>query len=362
MAIDPVAQLAIDDARAICAIEAPPFAEGRRGAFVAERFAALGLAVRTDAIGNVIAVLPGEIEPPVVFAAHLDTVFAAGTPLVFEEQSGRLHAPGIGDNSLGVAGLLHLARASAGRTLKRSVALVATVGEEGLGDLRGAKALVAELPMEAFVAVEGAMVDQLEIAAVGSVRFRVTVRGPGGHPWSDRGTRSAVDGLLDALTAARAAAPSTEAEIGLNAGTIRGGTAINVIAAEATAELDLRCEDDRELVASAGRVRAALLAEASDGLVVDVEQIGHRPGGGVAADHPLIEAARHARRVAGLPPAIEGSSSTDANAAYGRGIPAITVGITTGGAAHTTGEYIDLAPVAGGLRALTALAMGLAGG
>jgi tripeptide aminopeptidase len=209
----------------------------------------------------------------------------------------------------------------------------------------------------AFVAVEGQMLDAIKLAGVGSIRLRLTVRGPGGHPWGDRGTPSAVHGLVDLLAGALAEAHG--ADVVLNVGVIRGGTVINAIAGEASAEIDLRAEDDGALRAVAARVQE-VLEWTPAGLEVAVEPIGRRPGGRIAPDHPLVAAARRARERAGLPPAEEGASSTDANAAYGRGIPAITVGVTTGGGAHRLDEYIDLAPLGRGLAALEALAEDLA--
>jgi tripeptide aminopeptidase len=351
--LDAVAQV-ISDTRRITAMPAPPFAEGARAELVAYLFGEAGVAARIDETGNVIAAPDGREGPnAVVFAAHLDTVFAAGTEIAFEEGDGRLAAPGVGDNSLAVAALLHLARHLRGRELSRPVVLAATVGEEGLGDLRGAKALLDDVDAGAFVAVEGQMLDALKTAGVGSIRLRVTVRGPGGHPWSDRGTPSAVHGLVDLLAGALGEAHA--ADVVLNVGVVRGGTVINAIAAEASAELDLRAEDDGALRGAAARIEE-VLAWSPEGLEVTVEPLGRRPGGRVAPDHPLVEAARRARERAGLPPAEEGASSTDANAAYGRGIAAITVGVTTGGNAHRLDEYIDLGPVAKGLAALEALA------
>jgi acetylornithine deacetylase/succinyl-diaminopimelate desuccinylase-like protein len=338
---------------------APPFGEGPRAELVAWMLGDAGAPARIDETGNVIAPVGGEGPDTVVFAAHLDTVFEAGTEIAFEEEDGRLAAPGIGDNSVAVAALVHLARHLRDRPLARPVALVATVGEEGLGDLRGAKALLDEMPVGAFVAVEGQMLESIKLAAVGSVRLRVTVRGPGGHPWGDRGTPSAVHGLVDLLAGALAEAHG--ADVVLNVGVVRGGTAINAIAAEASAELDLRAEDDRALRGVTARVEE-VLAWTPEGLEVIVEPIGRRPGGRIAPDHPLVVAARRARERAGLPTAEEGASSTDANAAYGRGIPAITVGVTTGGNAHRLDEYIDLAPLGRGLAALEALADDLTSG
>src|SRR3954447_13538806 len=351
-----VAQL-LDDTRRICAMPAPPFGGGPGAGLAGWMLGGGGAPATIDATGNVVARLGPAEGDAVVFAAHLDTVFAAGTEIRFEESDGRLAAPGVGDNSIAVAALLHLARHLRDREIATPVALVATVGEEGLGDLRGAKALLDEMAVGAFVAVEGQMLHAIKTAAVGSVRYRVTVRGPGGHPWSDRGTPSAAHGLVDALSGALAEAHT--AGIVLNVGTMRGGTVINAIAGEAVAELDLRAEDDRLLQAAASRVEE-IVGWTHDALEATVEALGRRPGGRIAPDHPLVEAARRARERAGLPPAEEGASSTDANAALGRGIPAITVGITTGGNAHRLDEYIDFGPIARGLRSLEALAEELA--
>ena len=265
----------IADTRRICAMPAPPFAEGPRAELVAFLLGETGVAARIDETGNVIAA-PGGAEGPdaVVFAAHLDTVFAEGTEIAFAEGDGRLAAPGIGDNSIAVAALLHLARHLRGRTLTRPVVLAATVGEEGLGDLRGAKALLDDLDVGAFVAVEGQMLDAIKTAGVGSIRLRVTVRGPGGHPWSDRGTPSAVHHLVDLLAGALGEAHA--AGIVLNVGIVRGGTVINAIAGEAGAELDLRSEDDGLLRGTAARVEE-VLAWSPAGLEVAVEPLGRRP-------------------------------------------------------------------------------------
>ncbi len=237
--------------------------------------------------------------------------------------------------------------------------LAATVGEEGLGDLRGAKHLLTHTDCHGFVAIEGAMLDRIEIGGVGSVRYRVIYRGPGGHSWADRGTPSAVHGLL--TRAATFLASSVSPAVAVNIGRIQGGTSINTIAAEATLELDLRSEDATALSDISGLARAHF-NPAPDGLSAALEPLGERPSGHTSPDHPLVAAARDARRRAGLAPAQEGTSSTDANAAYGHGIPAITVGVTTGGNAHRPDDYVDLEPLPQGLRALEILADTVVGG
>jgi acetylornithine deacetylase/succinyl-diaminopimelate desuccinylase-like protein len=340
----------------ICAVPAPTFDEQSRAALVEELLKDAGCGVvRRDEIGNVVCALGQLDEPAIVFAAHLDTVFGPEQPIeiVHDGAAGRIIAPGIGDNSLGVAALLHLARRFAGRSPRRPLVLAATVGEEGRGDLRGAKHLLSNVACAAFVAVEGATLDRIDVGGVGSTRYRIAYRGPGGHSWADRGTPSAIHGLITraAVFLADRARPGVSA----NFGRIQGGTSINTIAAEANVELDLRSEDPAALDAVASRVRE-LFTAAPPGLAAAVEQIGQRPSGHTPPDHPLVQAARAARRRANLPPAEEGTSSTDANAAYGRGIPAITVGVSTGGNAHRPDDYIDVAPVAQGLRALELLA------
>lgn len=357
--LPPDADRVLADARRICAVPAPTFHEEARAELVSELLADAGLAPTRDEAGNVIAELgDGRAEDAVVFAAHLDTVFSADTEIIFTEDSGRLAAPGLGDNSLAVAALVELARRLPSRRPRRRIVLAATVGEEGLGDLRGAKTLLDDRPCAAFIALEGQMLDSLTVAAAGSVRFRIVVRGPGGHPWSDRDNPSAIHALLEPL--ARLVGRLQGDGLVANVGVIAGGTVINAIAGEARAELDVRSEDEAELRRAAELVHAAF-AGVGGGLEAEVAELGHRPGGRIDPGDPLLAAARQARRRAGLPPAPELASSTDANAAHGRGIPAITVGVTTGANAHRLDEYIDLKPLPAGLAALEALALDVAG-
>lgn len=345
------AEIVLVDAQRICAVPAPTFAEEPRAQLVAELFAAAGAPAVLDDVGNVLCRIGGD-GPAVVLAAHLDTVFGPDQPIEIVRRGGRIAAPGIGDNSLAVAALLAMARRLAARPPQRPVVLAATVGEEGLGDLRGAKHVAATVDCACFVALEGMSLDVIEVGGIGSERYRVTYSGPGGHSWSDRGTPSALHGLITRAAELVAIDPGPGGV--LNVGRVHGGTSINTIAAEATLELDLRARDAAQLTALADRAEA-LLRRAPTGLTAVVERVGQRPAGAIAPDHPLLEAARRARAGAGLAPAEEGFSSTDANAAYGREIPAITVGVTTGAHAHRQDEYINEAPTAHGLRALELL-------
>jgi tripeptide aminopeptidase len=355
------ASIVLVDCQRVCAVPAPTFHESARAALVEEMFREAGCQAWTDEAGNVLCAFGQPAVPAVVFAAHLDTVFGPEETIeiVHDEEGGRIVGPGIGDNSLGVAALLHLARRFAGRSPCPPLVLAATVGEEGRGDLHGAKRLLAETPCAAFVAVEGAMLDRIDLGGVGSTRYRITYRGPGGHAWADRGTPSAIHGILE--RAGAFLSHCARAEVSANIGRIQGGTSINTIAAEAALELDLRSEDPAALEAVARQAREHFGA-APPGLEASVEQIGQRPPGHTPPDHPIVQAARNARRLAGLDPAAEGTSSTDANAAYGRGIPAITVGVSTGGNAHRPDDYIDVEPLAQGLHALELLAESLVPG
>jgi len=312
----------------------------------------------TDAAGDVLARFGPPDGPAAIVAAHLDTVFPAGTPLDPRREGDRLHGPGIGDDCLGLAALLHLARRLAGDAPQRPVLIAATVGEEGLGDLRGARAVLDAHACDAFVAVEGHGRDTLQVAGIGSARLRARLSGPGGHSWGDRGTPSAVHALAGALHAAIEAAGGAH----LNVGVVAGGTSINTIAAEAVAELDLRDGDDAALEATTGRVAAALRAALPPGVDLELEPIGRRPAGTTPRDHPLPAAARAARAAAGLPAAEETASSTDANAALGRGIPAVGVGLTHGADAHRLDEHVDLEPLEAGIAALEHLTRALGRG
>lgn len=345
----------IADALAICAVAAPTFAEGERAALVAGRLRAQGAAPRIDAAGNVVARFGAADGPAAIVAAHLDTVFAAGTPLRPRRDGGVLRGPGIGDDALALAALVHLARrlAGAARAPAHPVVLAATVGEEGLGDLRGARALLDAVECDAFVALEGHGLESIQVAGIGSARLIATVHEPGGHSWSDRGAPSAVHTLVRALHAGLRAAGRGH----MNVGVIRGGTSVNTIAAEAEAEIDLRDGDDAVLDRRAAAVSRALAAAGAS-----VRQVGRRPAGRTPADHPLVAAARAARAAAGLPPANESASSTDANAAMGRGIPAICVSLTDGAHSHRVDEHVELGPLPAGLAAVEQLVDALAAG
>jgi acetylornithine deacetylase/succinyl-diaminopimelate desuccinylase-like protein len=339
----------VRDALELCAIPAPTFDEAARAVEVVRRLEALDLRPARDAAGNVLVRLGGD-GPALVVSAHLDTVFPASTPLAPRREGGRLLGPGIGDNSVALAALLALARILADEPPERPIVLAATTGEEGLGDLRGIKAVLDGVQATALISLEGHERDELVVEGVASARFRATYRGPGGHSWGDRGRPSAVHALVSAAHEALAAAsPAT-----VNVGVVHGGTSVNTIAAEAVLEIDLRSVEDAVVEASADRVARAL-ASAPDGVVALVEAVGRRPGGSLPPDSPLLAAAQRARAAAGLPPATLSGASTEANAGFVRGLPSLCVGLTHGGNAHRTDEWIEVEPLADGLAAVVGL-------
>ncbi|HEX2189843.1 MAG TPA: M20/M25/M40 family metallo-hydrolase [Longimicrobiaceae bacterium] len=340
-------------------VPAPSFAEEERGARVRARFAELGLAeAGCDEVGNVLARLPRPAEPgaaPVVVSAHLDTVFAAGTDLTPRHEGDRVYAPGITDNTRGLAALLALARVlrGAGIRTRRPLLFVATVGEEGIGDLRGVKHLFREgSPLRdaaAFLSLDGSGTGRIVHRAIGSRRLRVTVRGPGGHSWADRGAPNPVQALSAAVVAMGRVQPPPSARSAVTVARIGGGTSINSIPAEAWAEIDLRSETPQPLVRLEEEVRAAVHAavEAENrargrrgrALTHSFDTIGDRPSGATDPDAELVRAAVEVTRALGDQAELA-ASSTDSNVAISLGIPAVTVGAGgESGGVHTLGEW-----------------------
>ncbi|HEX2166039.1 MAG TPA: M20/M25/M40 family metallo-hydrolase [Longimicrobiales bacterium] len=333
-------------------IPAPSGSEGERGRWFADRLHELGLAPVTDSAGNVHAVTPAADTHAkrLVIAAHLDTVFDAGTPLDVRRDGGRLTGPGISDNARGLAGLLALARGlhSAGWPTERPLALVATVGEEGAGDLRGVKHYISHHARStaAFIALDGAGAARIITAGVGSRRLRVTFRGPGGHSWSDWGVPNAIHAAgraIAALTSLRLpSAPRTT----LSVGRIGGGTSINAVPGEAWFEVDLRSESLAPLQDLEAEVRDQIertrRAEArTREMQVDVSVFGDRPAGRTSEADPLVQAAVAATRDINQVPQLA-SSSTDANVPMAEGIPAIAIGAGgDAGGSHTLREWYD---------------------
>lgn len=350
-----LAQQVVQWAIEIQQVAAPTFQEAQRAELVLERFQAAGLAdVTLDAVGNVLGRLPGREAAlaPVVVSAHLDTVFPYETDLATWQSEGRIYGPGLGDNSIGVAALLGLAAAWPTRpsALPGDLWLVANVGEEGLGDLRGMRSLVDRFGDQprVYLVLEGMALGQIYHRALGVRRYRLRVNAPGGHSWVDYGQPSAIHELARLVIQLLAIPIPTKPRASLNVGVIRGGTSVNTLAAEAELELDLRAESP--VVLNNLRLQVENLVQAANCPPVQAsfEQIGKRPAGELSRSHPMVSWAEQCLRAQGLKPSLQ-IGSTDANIPLSQGLPAICLGVTRGGGAHTTGEYILTAPVASGL-------------
>ena len=341
--------------RAFTEVPAPPFGESERSAAVAAAWRAAGLDVRVDELGDVMAELPGGEGPRVLLASHLDTVFPAGTDVrVRELDDGRWAAPGVSDDGSGLAVLTALAEevAGGGGGRRPRVTLAATVGEEGLGDLRGARRVVAEHAgrVDVFVAVDGGL-GQVVSGSVGSHRLTARFRARGGHAWGDRGAPSAVHAMGDAIHALIRLDVPSEPSSSLNVGVAGGGSSVNAIAESASLTLDVRSVDADVLALLVGRVEQRLRSVARRHRVeLDVEVVGDRPAGRTA-DERLIVAARAALSRVGVEARVA-PSSTDANAAVAAGIPAIGFGVARGGDAHRVTEWIEPDSLLVGYRAL----------
>ena len=339
-------------------IASPTFAEGPRGEFIRDLFIQEKLDdVSMDSLGNVYARLPGKQKKAraLIVSAHLDTVFPAGTKLQIKEEAGKVFGPGIGDNSIGVAALFGILWGIRERKieLKHDVWFVANVGEEGLGDLRGMRGVVERFGNDelGYLVLEGLALGHVYHRAIGVRRYRITAKTRGGHSWSDYGQPSAVHELAAMVTQLTQVRLPREPRTTMNVGTIHGGTGVNVLAAEAKCELDLRSEDPVVLAKIVSQVEDIILHWNHEGVKIQAEIIGERPAGQVASDHPLVKLAVESLNAQGME-AILTTGSTDANVPLSKGIPALVMGITTGGGAHTMGEYIDTEPIERGMESL----------
>jgi tripeptide aminopeptidase len=335
-------------------IPAPTGAEQARADLVCRWWAEDGWTPRTDAAGNVWAQVAEGPGPGLLVCAHLDTVFPADLPHAVTVTPGRLS---VGDDSVAVAALSAVARLLRPDRDGRPVWLVATVAEEGRGNLAGIRHALARAPrpLAGVIAVEGNYLGRVVITGVGSVRWRVRYSGPGGHAWERAEAPSAVHAAAGAAArlaalAAIAARAGTGARRTVNIGLIGGGEAINARARNAWFDVDLRA-DSRSALQLLEKRAMGLVSAVPQGILVEVEDLGRRPAGSVTATSAIAQAAVAALRNAGLPHEFR-AASTDANAALDAGIPAIALGVTRGEGEHTPQEWIETAPVPGGLAAL----------
>jgi tripeptide aminopeptidase len=342
-------------------IPAPPFGESERAAWFLERFHSLGLTnVHRDEEGNAL----GEIGPErahagapcVLISAHLDTVFPAGTPTepLEDAEGARIYAPGICDNGAGLSALLGIAAALKFAKIAPPVPILfaANVGEEGEGDLRGMRHLFLRGDyrdrIAAAIALEGSGTSAVVTRALGSLRFRATVTGPGGHSWSDAGTPNPIVLLSRALAALDDLELPRDPMTTLNVGHISGGTSVNSIPSSAAALIEVRSTDAVALRSSAAAIRRVFEeltagyspADASSPKV-HLELIGDRPAAELAEDSMMLEMLRGVDRHLGLATE-QRVGSTDANIPLSMGIPAVAIGTGgVGGNIHTLQEWYD---------------------
>ena len=366
---------AVEEQIRLCEIPAPPFKEAERARAYADAFRAVGLKnVRVDREGNVIGERPGKApRPNVVLSAHLDTVFPEGTNVRVRREGPVLHGPGIGDDCRGLAVLLAVVRAldAAKVETRGTLTFVGTVGEEGLGDLRGVKALFAETlagRVDAFVSVDGSG-HGITNVSVGSHRYRVTFRGPGGHSYEDFGRANPAHALGRAMQIVAGLEVPARPRTTFSVGRIGGGTSVNAIPAEAWMEVDLRSSDPNALKALDARFRDAVsraLAQENarwrqnGRLTVTVEKIGDRPAGSMAADSPIVQTALTVSKALGVTAPLD-EGSTDSNVPMNLKVPAITVGSGgTGTGAHSLQESYDTTDSWRGSQRILLLAVALA--
>jgi acetylornithine deacetylase/succinyl-diaminopimelate desuccinylase-like protein len=342
----------------LCEIPAPVFKESDRAQAMRSSFEQLGLLnVRVDKAGNVLGERPGTSPSPhLVVAAHLDTVFPEGTDVRVRRSGTVLSGPGIGDNCRGLAVLLAVIR-----TLKRAdlpsagrITFVASVGEEGLGDLRGMRQLFGDTlkgRVDRFMAIDGAGLFVVN-KAVGSRRYRVTFKGPGGHSYAAFGAANPIQAMGRAIEKISRLEVAHDPKTTFNVGRVGGGTSVNAIPSECWMEIDLRSSDARSLMALDAAVQRAVdegVREENQrggvprAISVVKEVVGDRPAGETPLDSSIVQTALAVGRALGLS-LTPLESSTDANVAIQLGIPAITIGTGgTGSAPHTAGERYDTA-------------------
>lgn len=345
-------------------IPAPTFEEKTRAEFIYESFVREGLEdVWMDDIYNVFGRLPGKMEgPPLIVSAHQDTVFPFSTPLDIVLEEGKISAPGIGDNSLGVAGLFALIwlLRKQPELPTGDIWLVANTREEGLGDLGGMQRVVERFGggVRAYLILEGMALGQVYNRGLGVRRYRITAATRGGHSWVDYGTPSAIHELAGLVTRLAEIELPRRPRTTLNVGTISGGTSINTIAPRAQMELDLRSENPGVLTDLEARVDRLVKACSRPDVQFHTELIGSRPAGEISPDHPLMILAKKALQDAGVEPLLN-IGSTDANVPLSLGYPAVTIGLTNGFGAHTVQETLFTAPIETGMRQLENIVRGI---
>jgi acetylornithine deacetylase/succinyl-diaminopimelate desuccinylase-like protein len=312
-------------------IPAPEFGEARRGEALKALFVLSGFDVRTDQTGNVIAERPGsDAKSVVLFVAHLDTVFPAGTDVRVKRERDRLSAPGISDNGAGLSAIAGLARALAESRIRteKTIVLSGDVGEEGEGNLRGIRALVEEYAsrLSAVIAVDGPSAEYITNQAIASRRLEAVVTGPGGHSWSDFGIANPITALARGMVRFAATPIPEDPRTTYNFGVVEGGTSVNAIPSRASVKIDLRSEDESELARLEASLRQSMQSGVNEELAathssnnmlqLSFRSLGMRPAGKLPDDSPLVTTIRDVDSFLGNRSRLE-RSSTDGNPCAG---------------------------------------------
>lgn len=365
----------VAEQKQLCEIPSPPFKEQVRAADYQKRLAALGLKdVQMDKEGNVFGLRPGTGKgPKLLVAAHLDTVFAAGTDLSVKEKDGKLYAPGIADDARGLAALLSIIRAFNETGIKTAGDIIfsGNVGEEGLGDLRGIKALFRDhKDIDGFISIDGTDAEKITYLATGSHRYEIIYKGPGGHSLNAFGRPSAIHAMGRAIAQIADLKTPLEPKTTFTVGVVSGGTSINSIAAEARMQMDMRSNRLKELLELEAKfldiVKKAAVEENarwnSDKITVQIKPVGDRPAGIQPPDALIVQAAWASTQAISRQPKLGEPSSTDSNLPISLGIPAITIG---GGGKednnHSPSEWFDPTNAYLGPQRIFLTILGLAG-
>ncbi|RYI29729.1 M20/M25/M40 family metallo-hydrolase [Bacillus infantis] len=358
------------DQKELTSIPAPTFEEGERGEYYRRRLEELGIEdISKDDAGNIFGLRKGTGNGPrIAVCAHLDTVFPAGTDTVPKVKDGKIYAPGIADDGRGLAAVLTLIRAfnETGIETEGDILFGATVGEEGLGDLNGVKALFGQdHGIDGFISIEPGSPERITYLAAGSKRYEITYKGSGGHSFGDFGTPSAIHAAGKAIAGIADLKVPEDPKTTFNVGIVSGGTSVNTIAAEARLIIDLRSVSADELA----RVESEALSiikeaagGADSGITVEIKQVGDRPAGSQDMESAIVQTAAEASRQLGFIPSFEKASSTDSNVPIALGIPAVTLGGGGSfGGIHTLEEYFDPQDAYYGPQAIFLCILGLTG-
>jgi tripeptide aminopeptidase len=365
-------------------IAAPPFGELARGEWLVRKFSELGLqGVHRDDVGNVFGVRPASGKHYVALSAHIDTVFPAGTPLNIRQQGSRLYGPGVSDNGAGAAALLAIAAVLSAAPIRHAqqFLFIGNVGEEGEGDLRGMRHIFSVPQWQDAICyslvLDGAGSDTIVAEALGSRRFEVIVRGPGGHSWSDFGAPNPIVVLARAIQSFAHISVPTSPKTTFNIGIIRGGTSVNSIPESASMRVDIRSTSMAEMERLEAGLRQALdkaveqetraseehvsSGRKSSGLSSEIVTIGNRPAGELDPNARILQVIRAVDAHLGNAAQIQ-RASTDANVPISLGREAIAIGGGgTGGGAHTLQEWFDCSGRELGLKRILLTMLALAG-